>query len=1411
MYHPASNRWKSYKNTNNPATPLHNGGRRNSSLQRSLCESTISDTNEDSVASSPSDGLMSAGFPSTLTTPSTGDHYGGKPFEMSPIVGCTVSSIAPPQFPNHIALPCVPDDNHSNPCLPFPVSSADSPSLSFQNKLSSLPGITTTLDSNSNHDLSLRPDSSPSVYLSSANSLSSSQLSAGTLNTSSIDRVWKNLLDLFNEMAFAKDEDTLKRDASFYRRPKNRTRGQISCHNIDFHLFLSAVKKSASRNMMKLDLEESTDDAEMPNVEYNNGNIVPFLCDAIMISCRLDSIEKPNILLSSTLDLIHNNLYPLNRLAFNSAKKFQKHPSVKVFASTSPEDDGDLDKSSLELVHLMDTLCAAANSRSVCQPSITSQWPGNCSKFKSHSGDYPTSRKLRSRPSTSTCGLKRIVATGEVQLKCNMFSFALLVFYWIPRNNSSKISTETESKGLQSDFTKGKSIRGSTSSRDSRCQKNDVEERTSFLVHMFSLPRSPFITSKDQDNAEGKKILAFVVRLTWVATVYPKLSFDTTTKENIKNKFLQVLDEELKSFLEDDPYDHFQKAFDPEEAISNPRKSSIPYHELLGYQMENFKMFRIQFAKLLRQLYDKIFSGFFKISLVNISNIITGLGFETKSGVKLMDIIAVFLDPWKKYKDMFESLLETMNKLVLTKDSLIDTYNIRSQIGFGQKEPKAGTEWGDWIFPVNTILLADFETGIYSPHFWDSKIANKLLDVRKRLNSIESITELIEHVENEKKKDHEIFHNVLKSPFTVYNLFQSLEEEFSSDVPQTIGSNHEETNIFEKDNVFAKDLRNGFSTVQPLHIHKQKNESDTGSINENIGNHDSNTLLPRMESLRRRNSRAVASCTPLRKRLFKQQVVTSRRTSSIMFSRTPSLALNDDCPTINKGSSETISEGAKRVSDSLELYRKPSISVSSRNMKAFASKKIGRSRLRYGKRSFVRRLFSSCFSVRRRRNRLAENEEEAEGALLKQDDQASSEDDDFDDKTEINTIVTHPKSSAKSSKSENKNTSEKQNEDFDSSYSDCEDTIKGPNPREIHSDFDTPTSSKSKPSQKPDFGGSWVVKKSILKKSTSGARSDSRSTGPLENLDIRKFPEAGNNCYNPENIFNNNSSNVEDQEANHNNKFSNFRPISKSDTHGKSSRFGTNSSKSSTCRGYEIDTEYYGYQPISTRKVAFALEGGRSKEEEKEEYEDDEDDDIDNDGMDTLKGLKNEHSSLNSSRNHESAFDNYIPFNPKAQTSLGFNDLETTQNSSSSRSNTLTNLESYSHSNYPTNSFEQHGNFGAQGIEDSFDTFNRAPSISSLSSISSANLEARRYKTVTKFSNPNRYKKRTDSLAMKKKLQRREELMRMYVIPDPDNPFVFGGPENDRRLKAEEDKDSEKDETLNERKKGRSRKKGDKW
>lgn len=558
-----------------------------------------------------------------------------------------------------------------------------------------------------------------------------------------IDETWKILFQLYEYKI-----RTLHGSISKYSVKSGKQRPfkeLLSYDHLDFKLFLNASK---------LHFDPVTETISFRNT---TASIVPVLTDAMLLSSRVNIPNKKNMLLSTTLDVIYKSLYPINSLA-SKPESLSEISQEKGNAETCTQlEDYYKEDNISELSDLLGVLCLIAQKRSDSYPSCSPHWP----LFQNEDGSESVARGKQAPclKSGSFFNSRMSLAQTDLQLKSTVFSFALLVLYWVPLTGAYHLLAEDTPK-----LSNKLSFSGPSA---------NLEDNSEYLIYMFSPTRESFLPSREL-KLDEHKLFAYILRLVWVALLYPKLASHFANKD-IKTQFLQILDKELEEFSGGDAKP-LQPCFKDSDQCSDDSSVYSLEIELLEFEIENFRRLKQKFANLLKRLYDKIFDGSFKLSLKQVSGYTWEFTKNSKSK-KFMDIVGTLLGPFQSLDTVYKLFCDLVHKLYLTKNN-VTSARFRQYIQCDLKSGRVvdkNYQWNNWVFPVNTLSLKEFETGIYSTQLWDSKISLQLLGCWKQNAAFAKQENVVRGMENMSTTDPACFLKIFKSPTLLYNLFKVLE------------------------------------------------------------------------------------------------------------------------------------------------------------------------------------------------------------------------------------------------------------------------------------------------------------------------------------------------------------------------------------------------------------------------------------------------------------------------------------------------------------------------------------------------------------------------------------------------------------------------------------------------------------
>lgn len=569
---------------------------------------------------------------------------------------------------------------------------------------------------------------------------------------------------------------------------------QIGYENVDFNLFLDASYCTAGLSI----------NSTVPRFDIYNS--IPAICDAILLSARVSSDK--NLLLSTTLGVLYKNLYPKNVLACN------QHFSHNL--SQSQTADHDLHTPSLNgnkhsiFLNLIATLCAVSEvQESSAEPFVNWSLLDNFDDL--HKPDKITAD---TESQNYISGFRVSQTQASIKQKSFTFVLALMALDSIPRTDCTQHLHHThytmESRQTQ------------------RPLPFDEEKCYQFqlFIEMFN-PLKPHFGSHWELRVDEEEIFAYILRLIWVAVLYPKLSSDDRT-DGIKKQLQEYVAKELQSFAGDNNTCSF--------ALSNSSHTddfNSLSDESTDYEIEDFVQLKREFLKCLQIIYSQIFDGIFVINLKDISEYCRQY-FTNASLIKgFMDIFRVFVKPFKRLPNLYDWFYGLVHKLYLTKNQIpfhgIRYIKRRLNVGKTNKT----FLWNRWLLPVNTITCKEFEG--FFPHICNSQTVTKLLDNWIPNGTEESLESKNSHSKS-LKQDFLRLLKILQNPIELHHRFYlsnsgSLDGYNDSDLEKTFA----EAEFWINDINFAKNYKMDKSmSIKPLNICKinKRNSSMIRHVNK---------------------------------------------------------------------------------------------------------------------------------------------------------------------------------------------------------------------------------------------------------------------------------------------------------------------------------------------------------------------------------------------------------------------------------------------------------------------------------------------------------------------------------------------------------------------------------------------------
>lgn len=630
------------------------------------------------------------------------------------------------------------------------------------------------------------------IFTNSCTDLEFAPFSWTHIAESDIQSVYKTLdqiFELYEYKIYALFRQNLSKSASFQHLAFFQ---QIGYENVDFNLFLDASYCTAGLSI----------NSAVPRFDIYNS--IPAICDAILLSVRVSS--NKNLLLSTTLGVLYKSLYPKNALACN------QHFSHKLFQSQTA--DRDLHKPSLNRykhLNLIATLCAVSEIQDSRAESFV-----NWSPLDNFDGLHkPDKISADTEGQNYISGFRVSQNQASIEQKSFTFALALVTLDCIPRGDCTHHLHDTHYP-MESHQTQ----------RPSPCdQKNGYQFQ--LFIEMFS-PLKTHFGSHWELRVDEEEILAYILRLIWVAVLYPKLSSDDCT-DDIKKQLQEVVAKELKSFAEDNNTCSFFL-----NNLSHTDDFNGLNDESIDYEIDDFVQLKREFVKCLQIIYSQIFDGIFFIDLKDISEYCRQY-FTSSSLIKgLMDIFRVFVKPFKRLPNLYDWFYGSVHKLYLTKNQIPfrGKRYIKRRLDIGKTNKNF--LWNRWLLPVNTITCKEFEG--FFPHICNSQTVTKLLDnwkphgTEKSLESENSRSESL-------KRDFSRILKILQNPIELHHLFGlsnsgSLDDYDDSDLEKTFT----EAEYWINDINFVKNYKmDKLMPIKPLNIckiSKRRNSSMIRHVNK---------------------------------------------------------------------------------------------------------------------------------------------------------------------------------------------------------------------------------------------------------------------------------------------------------------------------------------------------------------------------------------------------------------------------------------------------------------------------------------------------------------------------------------------------------------------------------------------------
>lgn len=234
-----------------------------------------------------------------------------------------------------------------------------------------------------------------------------------------------------------------------------------------------------------LDLENGGTNATIKN-DKSTGMPLPVVCDALLLGCKFDLAGCRNYLLDETLDKLYRQLYPINQ-----------------FSSRTQEP---LNSESLDFVLLLYQLCAIAVKTLYEKSTIDTQTPQSAQSL------YSNGEQLHA------------FARSTSQLQCTIFSYSLLVLFWISKEDI-----------ISQSFLETGSI--------DTCSIKYLVEMYSSIFH-----KQPLETGSQPLFPGPIDVVPHLQRLVWVSLLYHKLCSSCNDKQvfYMQQAFALILEQEYK-------------------------------------------------------------------------------------------------------------------------------------------------------------------------------------------------------------------------------------------------------------------------------------------------------------------------------------------------------------------------------------------------------------------------------------------------------------------------------------------------------------------------------------------------------------------------------------------------------------------------------------------------------------------------------------------------------------------------------------------------------------------------------------------------------------------------------------------------------------------------------------------------